>query len=498
MEGNQNIGVKVNFDKPYFYMGELIKGVVIFQAEKSIIIEKAVITIYLLQKWEIDGQIPTRNQGKIGTLELNLGKFLSSSEIEGFYLMKKGITKIPFCIKLVNDLDPCFEFPLKDKYAFLRYIFNVSIKSSFLKGTDFDFNLQLLSRPDIDNKKKCLIKSDSKYVKKWGLFGLGTVNLIVSIPDNNFKYDDTNFKIIIYIDNSNGKDSTKEVRVKLTRLIEFYGKHNEIKFSEEKEISSKNAQISVTPGNKQYIEVVLPLKEEDIQRYVFTTKNPAPFNLFMTDINFYMPTLFSRLITCKYELSISLNFNCKVPEGYLPKITFPIYLKHQSPFEYELEIQSKNILEQKANKMFNFNNINNINNINIIDEKKEKNNLININNNFDEDAPAPFIKENKIDINLNNINNNINNIFSSINKINNDNKNKIYTNEGINFNNAKNINYNVNININNNSGNSLNNNFTNNISNIKEDIKEDVNEDIQNDNNINEIKDIKQSSFNLF
>ena len=54
MEGNQNIGVKVNFDKPYFYMGELIKGVVIFQAEKSIIIEKAVITIYLLQKWEIE------------------------------------------------------------------------------------------------------------------------------------------------------------------------------------------------------------------------------------------------------------------------------------------------------------------------------------------------------------------------------------------------------------------------------------------------------------
>ena len=105
-------------------------------------------------------------------------------------------------------------------------------------------------------------------------------------------------------------------------------------------------------SNYQYLEVVLSLKEEDIQRYVFTTKNPAPFNLFMTDINFYMPTLFSRLITCKYELSISLNFNCKVPEGYLPKITFPIYLKHQSPFEYEMEIQKEKLLKNSVDNMF--------------------------------------------------------------------------------------------------------------------------------------------------
>ena len=137
---------------------------------------------------------------------------------------------------------------------------------------------------------------------------------------------------------------------------------------------------------------------------------------------------------------------------------------------------------------FNFNNIKN--------EKKEIN-MIKISNNFDEDAPAPLNRENKIDINLNNLNNNINNIFmSNINKINNDNKSRMYTNEGFNFNNANNINYNVNININNNSVNSLNNNFNNNINNnFKEDEKEDIKND---DDNKNEIKDIKQSNFNLF
>ena len=490
MEGKINLGVKVNFDKPFYYIGENIKGTVILQTEKAAVIEKIIITMYLSQRWEIYGQTPVINQKRLGHMELEINKVLPLSEIEGTYLIKKGITKFPFCFKIITDLDPCFEYPLKDKYAFLRYILNVSIKSVFFKENDFNFNLKLLSRPNIDNNKKCLNKSDTKNVKKWGIFNLGTTSLIVSIPDNNFKYDDSNFKIIIYIDNSNGKESTKEVKVKLTRLIEFYDKNNKIHFSEEKEISSKKNQINVAPGNNQYLEVILPLKEEDTQRYLYNINNPAPYDLFMSEINFYMPSIFTRIITCRYELSVSLNFNCKVPEGYLPKITFPIYLVHQSPIEYQLEIQKKTLLEQKANKMFDFN-FNNIKN-----EKKEIN-MIKISNNFDEDAPAPLNRENKIDINLNNLNNNINNIFmSNINKINNDNKSRMYTNEGFNFNNANNINYNVNININNNSVNSLNNNFNNNINNnFKEDEKEDIKND---DDNKNEIKDIKQSNFNLF
>ena len=239
MEGKINLGLKVNFDKPFYYIGENIKGTVILQTEKAAIIEKIIITIYLSQRWEIYGQTPVINQKRLGHMELEINKVLPLSEIEGTYLIKKGITKFPFCFKIITDLDPCFEYPLKDKYAFLRYILNVSIKSVFFKENDFNFNLKLLSRPNIDNNKKCLNKSDTKNVKKWGLFNLGTTSLIVSIPDNNFKYDDSNFKIIIYIDNSNGKESTKEVKVKLTRLIEFYDKNNKIHFSEEKEISSK-------------------------------------------------------------------------------------------------------------------------------------------------------------------------------------------------------------------------------------------------------------------
>ena len=67
-------------------------------------------------------------------------------------------------------------------------------------------------------------KSISKSIKKWGLFGIGTTVLTASIPDNNFKFDDTNCKLILHIDNTNGKVSTKESKIKVVRIIEFVGK----------------------------------------------------------------------------------------------------------------------------------------------------------------------------------------------------------------------------------------------------------------------------------
>ena len=519
MDIRQNLDVKVQFTKPFFFVGESIQGYVILQTEKSAVIEKLIITIFVSQKWEKFGELPIVNERRIGNIPLDLSKILPLSEVEGFYLLKGGRTKVPFKIKIVDDLDPCFEYPLKDKYAFLRYKFNVSVYSISFKQSYFNFNLRLFSRPNIDNKKKILNKSVSKTLKKWGLFGIGTTILTVSIPDNNFKYDDTNFKIIIFVDNSNGKEAVNEARVKLTRLVEFIGKDNEIRFSEQIDVATRNTQIEVLPQDKKYIEVVLPLKEEDTRRYIFNGNNPAPYDLIMNDINYYMPTLFSRIITCKYELSVTLNYNCRVSESSLPKITFPIYIVHQSPFERQLELQKEKILEQSVNNFFNLNqnnninnnNKNNFNNKNLIGNKSDilnnKNN-INIINNYDEEAPAPFFNLNNLpNKNINNINNIFMNNFNDNLK---DNKSKMFTNnqESINFNGANNINYNVNINISHNIDNSVNNNFNNNSNNsnnnsnkansnknsVDEDLKDEI-KDLEEDKN--EIINIKQSSFNL-
>ena len=47
MEGKQNLDIKLNFDKPTFYIGELLTGHIILYTEKSSVIEKILVTITL-------------------------------------------------------------------------------------------------------------------------------------------------------------------------------------------------------------------------------------------------------------------------------------------------------------------------------------------------------------------------------------------------------------------------------------------------------------------
>ena len=244
-------------------------------------IEKIVVRIYLIQKWKPENGIPKILESKIGDTELNLSSSLP--KVEGCYIMKGGNNKIPFKLKMHDILDPCFEYPLKDKYAFLRYKIYITIYSVSFQNTVFTFNLRLLSRPNIDSKKKYLTKSVSKPLKKWNLFSIGTPSLTVSIPDNNVKYDDNNFKIIINIDNRNGRESTRELKVKLMRTIEFYGKDNLVEFKEEMPIVSKDLATIIEPGNQQYIDIVLPLRESDTSRYKYTEDNPVPYYFFISD-----------------------------------------------------------------------------------------------------------------------------------------------------------------------------------------------------------------------
>ena len=503
MEGKQKLDLKILLDKPSFYIDEIITGNLIFQTKRSAIIEKIVIEIIFFQKFNT--AINTQNAPiicyeKLCCFELDLNPFLS--KVEGCYILKGGNTKIPFKIDLKRDLYPCFEFPLKDKYAFLRYKMDINIFSMSFNKTQFSHYIRLLSRPIINDKNKCLNKSISKNLKKWNIINIGTTTLTVSIPDNNCKYDDTNFKVIVFIDNLNGKESTKEIKVKLMRTIELYNQNNKIAFKEELPVASRVIPAIVPPGGNNYFEVFLPLRESDTSRYIYNNNNnPIPYDFFLSDINFYMPTIFSRCITCKYELIVSLNFNCFVYENSLPKITFPIYMTNQSPFEYQLDFQKKEY--EKKNKFYtndvneNFDNnkikINNYDNI--IENNKQfvNNNSGGSINKFD--APNPFNQYKNIDIDVNIFQQNNNNINKS--------KTLMINNENMNINAGNNFKYNFNISINNNLEGNINNNINNNIINNNlnnNNIIENDNNIIENENGYNNEKrkkSIKESNFNL-
>ena len=108
-------------------------------------------------------------------------------------------------------------------------------------------------------------------------------------------------------------------------------------------------------------------------RYTYDKRNPNPYNINIKNINYYMPSIFSKLISCQYELRVSLYFNSFVALSDRPRVKFPIYIVHQSVLEYQNEIQRQIELDKMKS-----NNINNIKSNNF-----EKNKNI-INNNLNE------------------------------------------------------------------------------------------------------------------
>ena len=360
----QNLQINLRFIKKFFYIGEPIEGHLTLISERPSIIEKILVEIHCFQSWKFNSKQSLSIKDKIETIELDLSQAPSLSKVQGCYVMPGGENIIPFKLKISENICPCFEYPLGDIYGYLRYSFDIQIYSTSFNNTFSRFCLPLYSRPSIDNKNKLLSKSTTKTLKKWGLFGIGTTILTVSIPDNNFKYNDNNFKAIIYVDNSNGRANTHEIKVKLIRLIQFLNQQKQIIYKEENVISAITLPARVEPRQKNYFECLLSLKENNTNRYQYNKNNICPYELKMPDINFFMPSLNSSYILCKYELNISLNFECHVSESSLPNISFPIYLVHQSTIEYLLELQKNKIENKFENKQTN--EINNIINIMII------------------------------------------------------------------------------------------------------------------------------------
>ena len=59
----------------------------------------------------------------------------------------------------------------------------------------------------------------------------------------------------------------------------------------------------------------------------------------MTKINFFMPSINGQIISCEYEIKVTLYFSCFVDNNHCPRVTIPVYLVHQLPIDYQLEIQ---------------------------------------------------------------------------------------------------------------------------------------------------------------
>ena len=412
MDCKQNLNLKLLFSKPAFFVGEFIKGTLLLETEKPSIIEKIVFEINMVQEWKIEPNPPRNFVQNMCLFNLDLDNGKTLQKMQNSYIMPGGKNSIPFNFKLIKEAFPCFEYPLFDKYGFLRYHFNVKIFSCHFYKLIWNHYLCLLARPVI-NINNQLTQTIGKNVKKLFLMDLGSALLTVTIPENNYKIT-SQIIVKIIVDNINGKEPTKETKVKFVRIINFYGSKNEVKFNEEKIIYETKVRTAVLPGRKEAFECLVPLRERDLRCYVYDKRNTNPYGFNLSDVNYYMPTVFSKVFCCQYELRASLHFNSFVAENDRPRAKFPIYIVHQTVLEQQNEIQRQIDLDKNKNN----NNKVNINNNNQPKNLNYKNNNNNdYNNNVNNNNYYNNMQRNNNSISNNNINNNPNNIHNNANNI---------------------------------------------------------------------------------
>ena len=441
MDCKQTLDLKLYFKKPEFFVDDYINGTLLLESERPSIVEKIVFEINMLQEYKIEGNAPVKYTENICTFDLDLNKGKTLSQIQNCYVMPGGKNMIPFNFKFSNELLPCFEFPLSDKYAFLRYQFNVKVYSSSFDKLLWNHFLFLKARPVANVNKDSLSKTIDRNIKKMGLFASGTTVMTVTIPENNFKVDGT-LNVSVNIDNTYGKEPTKEAKVKYTRIIDFYGKKQDIKFSDEVVIFEKKVKTEVLAGKQNKYDCEFPVRESNVSRYTYKKKNFNPYNLDLKEINYYMPTIFCKLFSCKYELRVTLYFKDFVKYNDRPRARFPINLVHQSLAEYQTEIQEK--IEQEKKEKEEKEKEEKENNEKIEDKKEENN----INNDNEEKENEDEEKEEEEDNNENVIHennhepkneeinnmNNMNNNFNNMNNINNNYNNNEHNNYNFNQN----------------------------------------------------------------
>ena len=352
-KNNAKTTLDVHFDKSYLFVGDSIKGTIEICSKSGLVIEELTIEIFLSEEWKFrEGNINKSDYYKssIEFYILDLKQIKNSKIIEGGnILLPPGITFLPFDIPFSEENFPCFEYPSPDKRGFIRYNFEINLVSPNYNDKAFvSAYLILLAKPIIDSKR-LLYMSITQNIKKWKLFGEGDTKLNVNFPSTNFRYDSM-CKIDIEIDNTNGKMKTKELKFTFKRTINYKNKNGEIKHKIVTKIKRKKLSAEVRPGNKSKYEYNVYLKENETSKNFNYDFQVIPYNIDIENIDFFMPTIKGKLITCDYVIKISLYFESFVDKKHRPRIRFPINLVHRIPNDDQSENDIEEILRIPHNR----------------------------------------------------------------------------------------------------------------------------------------------------
>ena len=403
--------IKIELDKEFYLPGETIQGSIMINCIENIRLNTISISLLHKECWFVQETTEVKYGEKynqsITQFNIDIKNYIKDFN----EILVSGNYVFPFKIDLPHDLEPCFEYPYPNRYAYLRYLFKCEL---------------LPKEINIKSQKYILIKSASNKipsqkffssiinVHKWGFFDGGTTMLKASYDKINYKINDV-IPINIDIDNSRGKLKVKNCKIRIIRTIQFNKLRGPEKYPLEKTIYSNQFNSEVLPFNKGQFLFQIQLKDDDLINLEYLIEeNPYPKN---RDINLLVPSIDSKILKCFYRIQVSLYFDSFVTSGYRPRVKLPIFVTHFIDEENNNIINNINVNEMLGNNFDNFNDGNySINDSSLIyDQNFMKNNnqnslINNINENEKNDSNndlIEYIKSNKIKNKNNNENNNI-------------------------------------------------------------------------------------------
>ena len=412
------ISKKLVLSQYNYFPGENIEGYLELEVVGELVIIDIYIDIFMEEKWTYNNDVEC-DKKKIMTFKVD-----SNSQ---FIHLVTGNYKFPFKYITSEEMKPSFEYYLNENNkAYIRYYVEAKVYSGTLIYNITNY-LLIKARPIIDISS--LSKNDIVHIYKFGFFEQGITEIMVTLPKNNFLLKNVISPKII-INNTRGKLDTDYFKIILSRKIILKWKNSSENINLENEITSQIIQAKVLNGAQKEYNANIIFSLDNIPN----KKSKITYKL-INDPNYLIPSVSGDIVSCEYSIQVFLYFEKSILEKYRPKVILPVYLVHQLPIDYQLEIQEKLNYEKILRESKNENKEENLYpSLEMI--KEASNNKINDeeNSQSDQSIAAPLanfgiVSENNLIKNNDNNKNNMGDDWVNINKSNGNNVDSLNKNQ---------------------------------------------------------------------
>ena len=375
----QTAFLTITFTKPSYFIDEYIQGNIDINITNPVILNDIYLTFNVTENWLAKSQenvdIGDTYSESLISMYLDIKKKLNINT--NLVSLNPGKFTFPFYFKIQKLVPPSFEYPTQESSAYIRYSLNAQIVSPYIKGTAFSYVL-INSRPII--QKKELLFSSSSNVHKWGLFSKGSTTLNVSISNgtDSFKVGEI-IALNIEVDNTKGKLVAEECKLTINRILNLKSKYGKVVKEIKNECLNQKVKTVTNVNEKKSFPASLSLKEMNNGKFNFIGTKIPYTNI--TDMTYFLPSIKSFILECKYEFKVTLYFSGFVKYDERPRIIVPIHICHQSIDEYNAQVQNYYTNQNQINNSQINNNQydnNQYNNNNQYNDQQSQNNLIRI------------------------------------------------------------------------------------------------------------------------